>query len=367
MNYRKFIAVFTALTMTAAVFSGCGVKPQETDADQDWVTVEDNTEKKETEAAENIEKGSTEGTEKGKDDSKNTGASPVDTSLFSDVSNYEFWFSSGAGGWCTSLTLQPDGTFNGQYYDSEMGDTGEDYPNGSQYQCNFYGKFTEPVQVNAYTYEFQIATIRYNREPGEEEIVGGRKYIYSEPYGLEEATKLHLYLPEASTEELPKEYLEWVNMGHADSAEDTLGYYGLYNVSMKEGFSSGKISKEAVALNQELAELEEQAQEMNDRLRSGALSQIEMNRLSGELFRLWDGELNSLWSRLKETLGSDEMESLTKEEREWIKWKDQSVKDAGKEAEGGSLQPLLENDTAAEHTRERVYNLAGWLKSEMRG
>ena len=50
MNYRKFIAVFTALTMTAAVFSGCGVKPQETDADQDWVTVEDNTEKKETEA-----------------------------------------------------------------------------------------------------------------------------------------------------------------------------------------------------------------------------------------------------------------------------------------------------------------------------
>ena len=131
--------------------------------------------------------------------------------------------------------------------------------------------------------------------------------------------------------------------------------------------ATGTGSIDAAAIDAELAAIEEQAKEMNEELQSGLLAQQEMNRLSGELYRLWDDEPNSLWSRLKETLGSDEMESLTKEEREWIKWKDQSVKDAGKEAEGGSLQPLLENDTAAELTRERVYNLAGWLKSEMRG
>ncbi|MCI6243860.1 MAG: DUF1311 domain-containing protein [Agathobacter sp.] len=362
MNYRKFIAVFTALTMTAAVFSGCGVKPQETDADQDWVTVEDNTEKKETEAAENIKKGSTEGTEKGKDDSKNTGASPVDTSLFSDVSNYEFWFSSGAGGWCTSLTLQPDGTFNGQYYDSEMGDTGEDYPNGSQYQCNFYGKFTEPVQVNAYTYRFRIETIQYSRKPGEEEIINGVRYIYSQPYGLDGTGDIYLYLPEAPVDELPKEYLDWVQMAMEDTGKDTLGFFGLYNVEEQDGFSSYELSKEAVALNKELAALEEKAQEMNDRLQSGELSQIEMNRLSGELYKLWDDELNSLWGRIKKKLGSEEMQKLTEEERAWIKWKEQAVKDAGSEMEGGSMQPLLENDKAAEVTRERVYELAGWLK-----
>ena len=362
MNYRKFIAVFTALTMTAAVFSGCGGKPQETDADQDWVTVEDNTEKKETEAAENIEKGSTEGTEKGKDDSKNTGASPVDTSLFSDVSNYEFWFSSGAGGWCTSLTLQPDGTFNGQYYDSEMGDTGEDYPNGSQYQCNFYGKFTEPVQVNAYTYRFRIETIQYSRKPGEEEIINGVRYIYSQPYGLDGTGDIYLYLPEAPVDELPKEYLDWVQMAMEDTGKDTLGFFGLYNVEEQDGFSSYELSKEAVALNKELAALEEKAQEMNDRLQSGELSQIEMNRLSGELYKLWDDELNSLWGRIKKKLGSEEMQKLTEEERAWIKWKEQAVKDAGSEMEGGSMQPLLENDKAAEVTRERVYELAGWLK-----
>ena len=35
---------------------------------------------------------------------------------------------------------------------------------------------------------------------------------------------------------------------------------------------------------------------------------------------------------------------------------------AGKDAEGGSLQPLLENVKAAELTRNRVYELAEYLK-----
>lgn len=357
MKNRKFLVVFTAFTMTAAIFSGCGAKMEETDDDKEWVTVEDDTEKKETEAT-----GQTEGTEQQKDDSKNTGVAGTDTTLFSDVSNYEFWFGSGAGGWCTSLTLQPDGTFNGQYYDSEMGDTGEDYPNGSQYQCNFYGKFTEPVQVNAYTYRFRIETIQYSRKPGEEEIINGVRYIYSQPYGLDGTGDIYLYLPEAPVDELPKEYLDWVQMAMEDTGKDTLGFFGLYNVEEQDGFSSYELSKEAVALNKELAALEEKAQEMNDRLQSGELSQIEMNRLSGELYKLWDDELNSLWGRIKKKLGSEEMQKLTEEERAWIKWKEQAVKDAGSEMEGGSIQPLLENDKAAEVTRERVYELAGWLK-----
>ena len=89
-----------------------------------------------------------------------------------------------------------------------------------------------------------------------------------------------------------------------------------------------------------------------------------MNQLSKELYLLWDNELNSLWSRLKEKLDADAMKQLTDEEREWIQWKDLEVKAAGSEAEGGSLQPLLENDRAAELTRNRVYELAERLKSE---
>ena len=36
--------------------------------------------------------------------------------------------------------------------------------------------------------------------------------------------------------------------------------------------------------------------------------------------------------------------------------------EVAKDAEGGSLQPLLENDKAAELTRNRVYELAEYLK-----
>ena len=49
----------------------------------------------------------------------------------------EFELSSGAGGWATILKLNKDGTFTGQYYDSDLGDTGEDYPNGTVHFCTF--------------------------------------------------------------------------------------------------------------------------------------------------------------------------------------------------------------------------------------
>ena len=257
MKKRNFKTVLLVLTMGILFSSGCGVNTVKNVERKEGVTPEKDTqEETENRVSEAVEGKSTEG-----ENSEISGDAGQKTevgtdSIFENASNYEFWFSSGAGGWSTTLTLQPDGTFWGEYHDSDMGDTGENYPNGVQYRCDFYGKFTEPVQVNAYTYEFQIENIRYNRNPGEEEIIGGRKYIYSEPYGLDKAKKMNLYVPEAPTKELPKEYLDWVNLGSDDTQRNTLGYYGLYNVAMKEGFSSMQISQEAVALNRELAELE---------------------------------------------------------------------------------------------------------------
>lgn len=353
MKRMRLTAMLLAVTLASTTFSGCGARSTETGDDREWVVVGDNdteTEVEGTEAEEPTE-ADTEVQEK--------------QSVFSEVANYEFWFGSGAGGWCTTLTIQPDGSFSGQYHDSDMGDTGADYPNGIQYRCDFHGKFTEPIQVNEYTYQFQIEAIQYNKNPGEEEILDGVKYIYGEAYGLDQAKKIDLYLPNAPVADLPQEYRDWVSyLDLSDEAGATLGSYGLYNVAGQEGFSSYAISDDAAAIDEELAALEEQAQEMNDQLQSGLLAQQEMNRLSGELYRLWDDELNSLWSRLKEKLDEDAMEQLTKEQREWISWKEQEVKEAGKSAEGGTLQPLLENDEAAELTRARVYELADILKGE---
>ena len=81
-----------------------------------------------------------------------------------------FYFSSGAGGWATELKVYADGTFEGHYYDSDMGDRGNGYPNGTQYDSEFKGKFSVPEQVNNYSYSMKVENVETDKMAGTEEI-----------------------------------------------------------------------------------------------------------------------------------------------------------------------------------------------------
>ena len=59
--------------------------------------------------------------------------------LFAQIKDRVFTFSSGVGGWSTELNVGENGAFTGNFHDSEMGETGEGYPNGSMYGCLFHG------------------------------------------------------------------------------------------------------------------------------------------------------------------------------------------------------------------------------------
>lgn len=89
---------------------------------------------------------------------------------FDDLKNIQFVFSSGAGGWSTLLDIRPDGSFEGEYFDSDMGSTGEGYPNGTVYLCDFKGRFTEPEKIDEHTYAVKIASMEYKQEAGTREI-----------------------------------------------------------------------------------------------------------------------------------------------------------------------------------------------------
>lgn len=154
---------------------------------------------------------------------------------FADFSNLQFRFSSGAGAWATELEIHEDGSFSGEYYDSDMGDRSENYPNGVQYRCDFSGQFTELEKVNAYTYSMKIAEMNYEKETDTEEIKDGILYRYSEAYGLAGAENILIYLPNTPVLELPKEFLMWVRCGEDEIA---LPFYGLYNEAKELGFSS---------------------------------------------------------------------------------------------------------------------------------
>lgn len=52
-----------------------------------------------------------------------------DENIFAKLPS-QFTFSRGAGAWATTFELSPDGTFTGQYADSDMGDAGPDMKTG---------------------------------------------------------------------------------------------------------------------------------------------------------------------------------------------------------------------------------------------
>lgn len=87
-----------------------------------------------------------------------------------------------------------------------------------------------------------------------------------------------------------------------------------------------------------------------------------MNLLSAQLYKLWDDELNSIWGRLKTTLDSAAMDKLTQEEKKWISNKENAIEQAGLEYDGGTMRPMVENQTGADLTKQRVYELSQYLK-----
>ncbi len=109
--------------------------------------------------------------------------------VFEAMSDWQFIFSSGAGGWATELSVNPDGTFSGLYCDDDMGDTGSGYENGTRYECDFTGRFNKKILTGGpLIYKLIIDEMNCEHKPGTEEIIDGVRHIYTEPYGLEGLT-----------------------------------------------------------------------------------------------------------------------------------------------------------------------------------
>lgn len=150
-----------------------------------------------------------------------------------------FSFMSGAGGWSTELTINPDGSFTGNYYDSDMGDSGDGY-DATEYVSTFHGKFKNIQKKDDYTYVMQIDTLETEETQDtwiEETGYGKVRYVASPPYGLYGGTNFELYLPGTPVSSLSAEYIDWVRTPMAlDENATTLPGYGLYNVEEQDGF-----------------------------------------------------------------------------------------------------------------------------------
>ena len=121
----------------------------------------------------------------------------------------------------------------------------------------------------------------------------------------------------------------------------------LFGVS---AFSSNSYEKDLVG---RMKVLEEKAQVKLD---SGVTA--DMREGMAELSEGWENELNTIYSLLMEKLPKAEKVKLENEQKKWLKNRDIKAKKDAKEAEGGTMEPLLFTSSIEELNEERAIELA---------
>ncbi len=165
------------------------------------------------------------------------GAEAAPEDLFQQIEGRYFDFCSGAGAWDTELNMGENGAFNGLFHDSEMGETGKGYPDGTVYGCTFHGQLVDPQRVDAYTWTAGI-TWEMDEGQAQEMIEDGIRFVTSEPYGLGKAETVTIFLPGTPMEHLPEAFLFWTILYEIDPEAETFPYYGIWNETDDAGFVS---------------------------------------------------------------------------------------------------------------------------------
>lgn len=156
-----------------------------------------------------------------------------------DVFPMNMIYSSGAGGWRTQITLKEDGTFVGDYYDSQLGLSGVDY-DYTVYICEFYGKYEIVEQIDNYSYRLIFTEVISAKNKDAEWVEDGIKYICSEPFGVNKNTEYILYTDETPVKNLSEDALMWwpLRYNYQEDNIQKLSCYGLYNETDSVGFFS---------------------------------------------------------------------------------------------------------------------------------
>ncbi|MCD8004033.1 MAG: C-type lectin domain-containing protein, partial [Clostridia bacterium] len=167
-----------------------------------------------------------------------TNAAVSETESLFEILPSTFTFTSGAV-WETTITLNDDGTFTGEYfagYASASLEDGTVLSGGQQYLCNFSGKFSEPEYVSEYIYSMKLEYIDIEVEPGTEYVENDTLYTYTDPYGFDDADEFLIYLPGCPLDEVKEEFLSWTDISTENRTTMPTGVYGIYNINGEEGF-----------------------------------------------------------------------------------------------------------------------------------
>ena len=142
----------------------------------------------------------------------------INEDIWKDLDGVIFGFTSGVGAWETTIEISADGSFEGEFYDLNMGETGEGYENGTVYECIFTGKFAEPEITDEHTLISKVTELDY--EMKDEYIEEGMLCIPTSPYGLCKDDEVTIYLPGTKAEDLSEEFMSWAYLALPRDAKE---------------------------------------------------------------------------------------------------------------------------------------------------
>ena len=83
-------------------------------------------------------------------------------------------------------------------------------------------------------------------------------------------------------------------------------------------------------------------------------SQYEMNKDSGEEYKLWNKELNKDYNKIKKAMPNNKVKKLVASELKWIKKRDKTAKKAAADWKGGSGYTMIYNLSLTKQTKSRI-------------
>ncbi len=157
----------------------------------------------------------------------------------SDDFSGKYIFASGAGSWGNVLNLNSDGSFEGNFSDTDTVSSTDEQPyNVFNYHCKYSGKFEIEKGDNDYTYHLTLTEFVTEKPIGEEWAEDKIKYVVTQPRGIEDCKEFVLYTPDAPIDELPEEFLSWCYALKPldENTSETLTCYGIMNTQTNIGF-----------------------------------------------------------------------------------------------------------------------------------
>lgn len=159
---------------------------------------------------------------------------------FAEVEGLPFNFSSGVGAWDCEINIDAEGCFTGSYHDSDMGDAGEGYENGTVYTSDFHGKLTiQGPGEEPCTWLVTVSELEMDEGlvPGTELFEDGFRYVITEPAGLKLGNTMILYTRGAAIDIISEDAAFWFHLNDFELLPgDTLPLYGLYDEAEQTGF-----------------------------------------------------------------------------------------------------------------------------------